>query len=444
MYEIKGKYSTATIMTDEVDIDTKVYEQILTFVNNHVFTNDSKIMPDYHYGKGAVIGFTMPMTDKIIPNVVGVDISCNMLYVDFLKKFNLDTAGWLALDRQIRKRIPMGKEHHKRPAVDLERFPWAIASLQMSQFATRINKHLGTDFKALPYDRAYFEELCDKTGCKPVVALNSIGTLGGGNHFIEFSESEKTGNTGVTVHAGSRNLGLRVCNYWQNIAKKNKQKAYTEDFQAKVKKIRDSWPKDQWETRIEHWRQAQTKLITPTGLEYLEGEDMFGYLRDMLFCHAYAHNNLLTMVMIIMETLNIPAGVLLKNSIHTIHNYIDPEDLIIRKGAVKSMEGQRMLIPFNMEDGILVCEGKSNAEWNWSAPHGAGRLFGRKAMKKRGDIITRDIRDRMNKKGIVVNVLPKDELKEAYKDPKFIEEAIAPTAIIIDRLKPLLPIKARD
>lgn len=447
MYEIKGKYSTATIMTDEVEIESDVYKQILSLVNNHVFVNDPKIMPDYHYGNGAVIGFTSKLADKVIPNVVGVDINCNMLYLDFLKRLDFTPEQWLAVDRQIRRQIPMAQKHHNSPAIDIEReFPWTIASVSMMRFASKLSKHLGIKYEPRPYDSQYFFNLCGKVKCKPVVAVNSIGSLGGGNHFIEFSESEATGNTGVTIHSGSRNLGARVCNYWQNVAKKNKQKAYTQDFQAKIKAIKDKWPKDQWEKRIEQWRQAKSKLITPTGLEYLEGDDMLGYLRDMHFCGIYSHQNLLTMATIILDTLNLPAKDILmgKNVVHTIHNYIDPEDLIIRKGAVRSKSGERMLIPFNMEDGILICEGKSNADWNESAPHGAGRMFGRKDMKAKKDIIVRDIRQRMNDKGIVVTTLPKDELKEAYKDPSFIEDAIAPTATIVDRLRPMLPIKAKD
>jgi len=148
---------------------------------------------------------------------------------------------------------------------------------------------------------------------------------------------------------------------------------------------------------------------------------------------------------VILQVLNLePRLMLLPDTVHTIHNYINFEDWIIRKGAVSARQGERMLIPFNMEDGILICEGKGNEEWNFSAPHGAGRLHGRKAMKLRKDINTKNIRKRMNDKGIYLSVVPKDEVKEAYKDPKFIEDAIAPTATIVDRLTPTLTLKADD
>lgn len=443
MIPITGKYSTATVMVGDPNhvVEPDEYKQILSFVNCPVFTNDSKIMPDYHYGKGAVIGFTMPMTDQIIPNIVGVDISCNMFYVSFQKHLDFSRDMWLAVDKQIRKKIPMAQSHHKTPYQDINKFPWAIASLAMDKFASRLNKHLGTEYEKVTYDPDYFFHLCDKVNCKPVTAVNSIGSLGGGNHFIEFNVSEATGHTGVVLHAGSRNLGLKVANYWQKVAKNNIKKKYTVERDKQIRELKCNLPMEKWDAAIK-----ATKLPpVNTGLEYLEGEDMFGYLVDMHFCHYYAYQNLLCMAYIILETLNLPPRLLMsKDNVHTIHNFIDPEDLIIRKGAVRSYAGERMLIPFNMEDGILICEGKSNEEWNFSAPHGAGRLFGRKAMKKRKDINTRDIRDRMNKNGVLVSVLPKDEVKEAYKDPKFIEEAIAPTADIVDRLIPVLPIKADD
>jgi RNA-splicing ligase RtcB len=165
----------------------------------------------------------------------------------------------------------------------------------------------------------------------------------------------------------------------------------------------------------------------------------------MNFAQIYAQENISIMMSVILQTLNLPVTLMMStDTVHTVHNYINFEDFIIRKGAVRSIKGQKLLIPFNMEDGILVCEGKSNEEWNCSAPHGAGRLFGRKDMKRRKDINVRDIRDRMNEKGICLSVVPKDEVKEAYKDPKFIERAIKPTATIIDRLRPVLPLKADD
>lgn len=442
MYEIKGKYSTARVMTDELSIDYNVYKQILGFVNNHVFVNDPIIMPDYHYGNGCCVGFTMTMPDKIIPNIVGVDIHCNMMYVDFGKLLNFDKDQWRAVDRQVRKYIPMAKNHHRKPMVDIENeFPWSIASLEKDIFTQKLNSCLGTEFKGPDYTSKWFFELCERIRCKPTVAVNSLGTLGGSNHFIEFGESQARNTTGCTVHSGSRNFGLKICNYWQNVAKSNLKKRHITDFQKVMEKIKAEYPKSEWDSRIKEAKH----FPTPTGLEYLEGEDMYGYLHEMNFCGVYAYSNLSMMMTAILSILNLPWTLMLgKHTVHTIHNYISMEDFIIRKGAVRAAKGERFLVPFNMEDGILICEGKGNAEWNYSAPHGAGRLFGRKEIKNNKDVVVEDIRNRMHSKGIFASVLPKDEVKEAYKDPKFIETAIAPTATIIDRIKPVLPIKAYD
>lgn len=442
MISIEGKYSTAHVMTNEKSVPEDEYKQILSFVNCHVFTEDSRIMPDYHYGKGCVVGFTMPLTDKVIPNIVGVDIGCNMLYTNFRKDLKLDKSEWLDLDKRVREAIPMGMRHRAKPAMDMTNgYPWNIASLQKDVFTTNLNKKFGTNYKGPDYSADWFFELCERVKCKPVAAVNSLGSLGGGNHFIEFSKSDATGYHGVTIHAGSRNLGLKIANYWQNKAKENMKDRYVKDRNKQILELKANLPMEKWDAAIK----ATKSPPTPTGLEYLEGDDWYGYLHEMNFAQIYAAQNLNIMMQVILGLLSLPATLLMsEDTVHTVHNYISFEDFITRKGAVRSIAGKKMLIPFNMEDGILICEGKSNPEWNYSAPHGAGRLFGRKEMKRREDINTRDIRKRMNQKGILTSVLPKDEVKEAYKDPKFIEEAIAPTATIVDRLRPVLNIKADD
>jgi len=365
-----------------------------------------------------------------------------MLYASFQKFLDFDKAQWMAVDRQIRKRIPMAKNHRRKPALDFENeFPWSLATLQMQIATTSFNKKFNTGHKGGPYTSKWFFDLCERVRCKPAMAVNSIGSLGGGNHFIEFSNSQKTGNTGVTVHSGSRNLGLKVCNYWQRLAKDNLKKRYEIDFQNTIKDIKANNPMNAWNALI----RAAKLPPTPTGLEYLDGEDMYGYLHDMFFCQVYAHSNVNTMMYEIIKILNLdPVLMASKDTVHTVHNYISFEDWIIRKGAVSSYIGQNMLIPLNMEEGIDIYEGKSNEDWYNSAPHGAGRRFGRKEMKLRRDIDTRVIRERMNKKGIYLSIVPKDEVKEAYKPSEFIRKEITPTASFVDHLVPVLTLKADD
>jgi tRNA-splicing ligase RtcB len=442
MIEVKGKYSTARVMTDELALPRDEHEQATRFVNCHAFTEDSVIMPDYHYGAGCMIGFTSKLTDKVIPNVIGVDIGCNMLYCDFKTHLPWDIAKKIQIDKSIRDLIPMGFNHHSRPKINMERdFQWALSSLMGEVFTSKLNNKFGTNHKFKGYTMRWYEELCKKINIKYHVATNSIGTLGGGNHFIEFNNSQVTGNTGVTLHAGSRGFGLKIANYHQKIAKERVKRHLGKDMPRIIEIIKENNPRSRWNDLIK----ASKKLYTPTGLEYLEGDDWFNYLMDMNFAQIYAEVNLNIMMQMLLKGIGLKPMLLMgENVIHTIHNYVSPDDLIIRKGAVRSITGQKMLIPANMEDGILVAEGKSNEEWNCSAPHGAGRLFGRKVMKQREDIRVDIIRDRMAKKDIYVSVLPKDEVKEAYKSIEFIEGVIGPTATIVDKLIPILNIKADD
>jgi tRNA-splicing ligase RtcB len=442
MIEIVGKYSTARVMTDELVLPELEYKQALSFVNCHVFTKDSVIMPDYHYGAGCMIGFTSELTDKVIPNVIGVDIGCNMLYVDFGTHMDWDVAKKMQVDKAIRELTPMSFNHHPHPKMNMEReFPWSISSLAGEMFTSRLNSKFKTNHKFQGYDVRWFEKLCDRINIKTYVATNSIGTLGGGNHFIEFSESKATGNTGVTLHAGSRGFGLKIAKYHQKVAKQRLKERQSTVEQAAIAEIKATEHRVKWNDMIKRIKLPPT----PVGLEYLEGDDWYNYLIEMNFAQIYAEINLNVMMQRLLKRLGLKSTLMMSpNTVHTIHNYVSPDDLIIRKGAVRSIEGERMLVPANMEDGILVCEGRSNEEWNFSAPHGAGRLFGRKAMKKREDIDVDVIRKRMNDKGIFTSVLPKDEVKEAYKSIEFIERVIGPTATIVDKLVPILNLKADD
>lgn len=398
MFKIKGKYSEAKVMIDAVE--ESCIAQIFEMCNNEAFSNSIAIMPDCHSGKGSVVGFTMPIGDKIIPNIVGVDIGCGMLSIN-VGKIEIDHEDF---DKKVREMIPFGMN-------------------------IRNNGFLDSIYE--------IKELCDRIGMDEDYAMKSLGTLGGGNHFIEIGKSVNTGDIWVTIHTGSRNLGKKVCEYWQDIAVK-KSLNDGESFADGVIRIKREFPKSEWNKEISNLRNNYNmKKIRLNGLESLKGEDLKNYLKDMYVSQKYAKWNRAEIGSVICMILGISE---IKEKIETIHNYIDPNDNIIRKGSVKSYVGKKFILPFNPAAGLLICEGKSNPEWNFSAPHGAGRILSRSEAKR---TITEDMA-KESMKNVFSTLIPVDENPLVYKDPVVIEKCIEPTAIILDRIIPIHNMKAND
>lgn len=400
MLEYQGEYGKAKVMIDSIDETT--VKQIYEFLNHEAFTNPIAIMPDTHAGAGAVIGFTMEMTDKVIPNVIGVDIGCGMYSAEFPSNF-LDSINIPDLDDKIRNSIPLGTNVHQDIRLNIQSHNpfWKEINYSVNNMSYYFHKRFPESGIGMPknIDHKWFEKKCDEIGMDYDRAIRSCGTLGSGNHFIEIGQAEMDRHIWITVHSGSRQFGYKIAQYHQKIAKK----------------IGTKW--------------------AGTQLAYLEGQEMFDYLIDMVVAQQYARENRSIMQWLIhLQTAKEPIA-----EIDTIHNYIDFEDFIIRKGAIASYKKKAMIIPLNMEEGILLCEGKSNKEWNYSAPHGAGRLGSRRWAKDTLSI--EDAEKRMKDKGIYCSKLPLDETARAYKDPKIIEDSLEPTAWIIDKIKPILVIK---
>jgi tRNA-splicing ligase RtcB len=394
MLTYQGKYTTANVMIDEIDETT--VKQIYQFLNHEAFTNPIAIMPDCHAGKGAVIGFTMKLTDKVIPNVIGVDINCGMLMLIFERNpIDYVTSSVQALDEYIREKIPFGTAVRQTPAFDMASDVLFDNATTMNVNAFKnLNIKLKTSYPITHYTETWFKNKCKEIGMDYTRAINSLGTLGGGNHFIEFGKSVDNDKWSVTIHSGSRQFGLKVATHWQKKAGKGE-------------------------------------------LAYLEGDDMAGYLTDMIFAQYYAELNRQIMAWQIESCLQGTGPAI--ERLQTNHNFIDFNDFIIRKGAIRSYKGEKMVIPFNMEDGIIVCEGKSNSDWNFSAPHGAGRLGSRRWAKE--TLSLEEAKKSMDEKGIYCSKLPLDEARGAYKPAKLIEDAIDPTATIIDRFLPVMSMK---
>lgn len=377
------------MLPDENTLDPETRRQIETFVNHPAFEGPNiAIMPDTHAGMGAVIGFTMRMNDYVIPNVVGVDIGCGV------DTYTLgETPGFnpAKLDKFIRERIPSGFEKRRRDP---------LAETAVSLYLTRADTALADGDVA---------DTVRATGQDAENVRYSIGTLGGGNHFIE-AGIDSMGRLRLTLHSGSRNFGLRIANFHQRRAK-----------------------------------DAQGKNAEVKGLEYLPAKKQGAeYLRDMGVAQRYADLNRRVMAMIIIrEFFGLDFGRV--ERITSVHNYIDFDDKIIRKGAIRAYKGERLVIPFNMEDGIIIGTGKSNREWNCSAPHGAGRVLSRRRAKEMLDLSA--ARDAMREKGIFTTSLNQetlDEVRQAYKDKELIMRSIEPTVEVIDFIRPVYNFKASE
>jgi len=395
MLNLQGKYAEAKVFTD--NIDEKCIAQIIE-VCNEPFTKGSKIriMPDTHVGKGAVIGTTMTITNKVVPNLVGVDIGCGMT-VAKLKVQEKDIC-YNTLDKTIRTHVPSGFNIRKKAHPYAKEIPW---------------KEVIT-----PID---FER-----------AKKSIGTLGGGNHFIELNIGS-SGEIYLVIHSGSRNLGKQVAEHYQ-------QRAYNE-LTRKSEQLRD----ETIAALMKNGRQADIqdelkKLKIPTvnkHLAYLEGQSFNDYLNDMTIAQKFATLNRKAMI----ESITTHMNWEITDIWESIHNFIDTEHMILRKGATSAQKDEKLLIPINMRDGSIIAIGKGNSDWNYSAPHGAGRVMSRSQAKNK--VKFEDFQASMkNVWTTSVNKNTIDESPFVYKPMEEILAHIGDSVDVLDIIKPLYNFKA--
>ena len=398
--EIKGKVNTALCYAKVVE--DEAIEQIRRMCD-YPMTEGSRIriMPDVHSGKGCTIGTTMTITDKAVPNVVGVDIGCGMYTVnlgkgdiDFLK---VDTAAHY---------IPSGKNvwEGRKEHFDLT-------------------------------DLTCYRQLKDSKRL-----VRSLGTLGGGNHFIEIDEA-KDGTKYLVIHSGSRNLGKQVAELHQKLAVNLSRGygSYLEKRDEIIRTYKEEGRKDEIQAALKQlkWEVYEGDTPMPEDLCYLSGKYLEDYLRDVEICQAFARRNRELMAEILIERAGLTAG----ESFHTIHNYIDTDEMILRKGAIAAHKGEKVLIPINMRDGSVIAVGKGNPEWNFSAPHGAGRLMSR--TKAKDTLSMEEYKKAME--GIFttsVNEETLDEAPMAYKSLEDIIDVIEGSVDVIEVIKPVYNFKA--
>ena len=402
MFEIKGKVNTAICYAKVVE--NEAIEQIKRMCDYEMTAGSKiRIMPDVHAGKGCTIGTTLTITDKAVPNVVGVDIGCGMYTVD------------------------LGKAD-----IDFEKFDEAAHFVPsgMNVWEGRQERFDLTELRC-------YRELKDSKRLE-----RSLGTLGGGNHFIEIDESAD-GTKYLVIHSGSRNLGKQVAEHYQKLAI-NLDRGYGEYFEKRdeiIRTYKEQGRRKEIQEALKqlHFQVYESEPSMPDDLCYLSGKYLEDYLHDVVICQAFARRNREKMAEVMLDRCKMAAG----TAFHTIHNYIDTDEMILRKGAIAAHEGEKVLIPINMRDGSVLAVGKGNPEWNYSAPHGAGRIMSRRKAKENLDM------DEYKKtmEGIYttsINENTLDEAPMAYKSLDDIIDVIRESVDVIDIMKPIYNLKASD
>ena len=402
MFEIKGKVNTAYCYASV--IEDEAVEQIRRMCD-YDFTEGSNIaiMPDAHAGKGCTIGTTMTIREKAVPNIVGVDIGCGMYTVN------------------------LGKSE-----IDFEKFDEAAHFVPSGKRVWE-GRQERFDLTTL----SCYRELKDTKRLE-----RSLGTLGGGNHFIEIDESED-GTKYLVIHSGSRNLGKQVAELYQKLAI-NLNRGYGEYYEKRdeiIKTYKEQGRRSEIQKALKdlHKDVYGGETTIPEDLCYLSGKYLDNYLHDVEICQSFARRNREKMAEVLLERSGITGG----DGFHTIHNYINTDEMILRKGAIAAHEGEKVLIPINMRDGSVLAYGKGNAAWNFSAPHGAGRLMSR--TKAKNTLSMEAYRETM--KGIYstsVNENTLDEAPMAYKALSDIIDVIKEAVDVVEIMKPIYNFKASD
>lgn len=378
MFELRGQYGTAKVFIDE--LEQTAVSQIIQLLNSPISENSKiRIMPDAHAGAGCVIGYTATLTDKVVCNLVGVDVGCGVS----AWKIENKKIDFSVLDKFIRHVIPSGR--NVRSTV-----------YDISEFFDQVLRFASADNFIIE-----IEKICKTQNQNFNRVMNSIGSLGGGNHFIEVDKGSD-GFFWLVIHSGSRNFGLQIATYHQRIAYDN--------HGAKM-----------------------------GGLAWLKGSSKSNYLKDMECAQEYARLNRKVIGQEIMNGF----GFKHVDSIESVHNYINFDDSIIRKGAISAHRDERVIISLNMADGVIIGLGKGNSDWNNSAPHGAGRTLARRKAKE--TLKLEDFRKRMKDAGVWTTCVSKNTLDEspmAYKDSKRIIEYLKDSIYIEDQMKPVYNFKS--
>lgn len=396
MIEIKGKYTEAVVYTDKIEDTARDFVEKLT---DHPAFEGVRIaqMPDVHAGNGCNIGTAYPVHGYVNPDHVGVDIGCTISMHRLSTPLTSDL--FELFDHRVREAVPSGMEICAKKVINDKEF-FKFLNKEYNRARSLAPELIN---EAQRIDERFISDMLKRLKMQERIFYKSLGTLGGGNHYIEYGEDSGDGTPWLSVHTGSRNFGVKVANHWHTIA-------------------------------------ANPKRVQYVG--YLWGDALKGYLSDMVIAQAYARFNHLTIRDRIFDILKNLNKARCEESIYTTHNYIalDEDPPMLRKGAISAYAGERVCIPFNMRDGIAICRGKGNADWNFSAPHGAGRLMSRAAAKKNIPLETfRQTMEGIFSTSVCEGTL--DESPMAYKPTESILRLIAPTVDVEAMIIPKLNIK---
>ena len=400
MIEIQGKYNIAKCFTD--NLEEAAARQIQSVCDQPAFAGCKlRIMPDVHAGMGCTIGTTMTISDKVVPNLVGVDIGCGMEVIRLKNKF-----------------------------IEPQQLDKAVNALIPSGFSVRASAHAFSE--EIDLSELYCADRVDIAK-----AYRSLGTLGGGNHFIEADKGED-GGIYLVIHSGSRHLGLEVAFYYQDQAWKALHSVPKDEAQRLIDCYKAEGRAQEIQAALKELENSVTCDV-PRQLAYVSGQLFEMYIHDMKIVQRFAMLNRKAMAHELIKGMKFKVD----GEFTTIHNYIDTENMILRKGAVSAQAGEKLIIPVNMRDGCLLCTGKGNPDWNFSAPHGAGRLMSRKEAKESFTVSA----FRKEMKGIFstsINSETLDECPMAYKRMEDIVNNISPTVDIDEIIKPIYSFKAGE
>ncbi|OQR82951.1 hypothetical protein ACHHYP_15284 [Achlya hypogyna] len=414
----------AWVFLDEIHVDRETHLQIAAMAV-HPTVAHVRVMPDAHKGNGCCVGFTCRLTSSVLPGLIGGDIGCGVAIHPLPAPALAKKRSLAKLDRHIHACVPMGNGYnriHARPVIQPEQLApfFDAAQAEAMAFVAAFAKSFGVDLAAhVPtYGEAYLRALCARVGSNYESDLRALGSLGGGNHFIEVNECTATGQAYVAVHTGSRRLGQLIARYHHSVAEGSGEAA------------QHAANDDDDVTGV----QASSRALS--------GPAAAAYFFDMIWAQTYAHVNRRAILSLVLANQYAPAQV-----IESTHNYIDFRDLVVRKGAIRCHANDLCVVALNMRDGILLCRGRGNDDWNWSGPHGCGRLRGRKRAGQRGsrDDVAASMRgfakemDGVYSSCIVPETL--DERPSAYRDAELIRAALAPTATVVAHLKTVLNVK---